>query len=104
MKILTEKVAEIVLTLPSQSPFAWPKLPLMTNGVIQNPEVVVVTLMNSKLHDKVVVAEGEEPEEYWPFLSGKAEYPKERDLGDAEREARLFQCTCNSSAARVWYE
>merc|ERR1719231_1373567 len=41
----------------------------------------------------VVVPEGEEPEEFWKALGGKAEYPKLAAGDPAPKEPRLFQCT-----------
>ena len=104
------QVAEVAASLNSGDCFVLltPEKMYQWNGTGSNDSERAIATHVAELlkgeREVVVVVEGEEPEEYWPFLSGKAEYPKERDLGDAEREARLFQCTCNSSEARVWCE
>jgi len=41
----------------------------------------------------VVVAEGEEPEEFWKALGGKADYPKLAAGEPEPKDPRLFQCT-----------
>lgn len=49
----------------------------------------------------VVVAEGEESEDFWAPLGGKAEYPSEGEGGDNDREPRFFVCSDASGAFNI---
>jgi len=41
----------------------------------------------------VVLAEGEEPDEFWEAVGGKEEYPKTKAGDEPPRDPRLFQCS-----------
>merc|ERR1712232_627298 len=47
------------------------------------------------------VKEGEEPDKFWQFLGGKGEYASEKELQEAPRDPRLFQCSDASGTFRV---
>jgi hypothetical protein len=60
---------------------------------------IATTLMNTYLGIKdrslVDVSEGEEPEEFWSTLGGKASYPAFAPGSEPPRNPRLFQCSNN---------
>jgi len=59
----------------------------------------LMTATTSKSVDQV--KEGEEDDAFWSFLGGKGEYASVRELQEAPREPRLFQCSDASGGFRV---
>lgn len=46
-----------------------------------------------KSRERVVLVEGSEPEEFWGFLGGKADYPSQKISSEIPHQPRLFHCS-----------
>ena len=65
----------------------------------QVPRLIEVLLPGG--NSAVEVREGQEPDDFWNILGGKAEYSLHKALAGAAREARLFQLVYNTSGLIV---